>query len=105
MMDALLNISWPALASMGMVCALCGWALRHLQGRAAERAAGLRIAALCDQLDAKDAKLQELRIELQLERAQALELQAAGETRQALSALRLEENEDPAFFRRLVRAL
>jgi hypothetical protein len=103
-MDALMDNSWLALAGMGLAGGLCGWVLRHLQSRLTERAAAVRIAALCDQLDTKDRKLRDLRVELQAERAQVLELQATVEARQALSALRLEENEDPAFFRRLVRA-
>ena len=104
-MDELLNSPWFALGGMGLAGGLCGWVLRHLQGRFTERAAALRLAALCDQLDIKDHKLRDLRVELLIERAQVLELQATVEARQALSALRLEEDEDPAFFRRLVRAL
>jgi hypothetical protein len=104
-MGTLMSSSWLALASIGMACVVFGWVLRHLQGRFTERAAAMRISALCDQLDAKDAKLQALRAELQAEQTLVLELKAAAQARQALSALRLEETEDPAFFRRLVRAL
>lgn len=104
-MAALLNDPWLVLTAVGVTGALCGWLLRHLRGRAVERAGAMRIAALCDQLDIKDGKLRDLRAELQAQRAEVQALQAAVEARHALSALRLEENEDPAFFLRLVRAL
>lgn len=104
-MAALTDVPWLALLGTGLACLLCGWAASHLLGRHAERAAAARIAALCDQLDAKDGMLQSLRAELQTEQMNVLELQRALDARQTVAALRLEENEDPAFFRRLVRAL
>lgn len=104
-MAALMNVSWLALLGMGLAGVLCGWVAAHLWSRHAERAAATRIGALCDQLDVKDRKLQGLRAELQMEQLKVLELQAALDARHTVSALRLEENEDPAFFRRLVRAL
>lgn len=129
-MPAPLDHSWIALAGLCLASALCGCAARHLWGRHAHRAHVNRMSALCDQLDLKDAKLQGIRAELQEEQARVRELQRALATRNAVSAaadwaaspfemepvridhgpqadpaLRLEDNEDPAFFRRRMRAL
>lgn len=104
-MESLQSASWVVLTAAGLAGVLCGWLLGILRGRLSERAATARVAALCDQLDSKDRKLQELRVELQAAQMNALELQTALDARHTLSPLRLEENEDPAFFRRLVRAL
>lgn len=104
-MMALTNGSWFALLGIALAGLLVGWVASHLWGRHARRAAATRLAALCDQLDVKDRTLQGLRADLQMEKMKVLELQRALDARQTVAALRLEGNEDPAFFRRLVRAL
>ena len=104
-MEASTNGSWFALLGIGLAGLLVGWVASHLWSRHAKRAVATRLAALCDQLDIKDRTLQGLRADLQMEQMKVLELQRALEARQTVAALRLEENEDPAFFRRLVRAL
>lgn len=104
-MPVITEISWFTLGTLGVACVLIGAFARHLWGRQVERAAASRVAALCDQLDTKDRTLHGLRAELQQEQARAGALQAALDARHAVSALHVEENEDPAFFRRLLRAL
>ncbi|KNZ33137.1 MAG: hypothetical protein AD742_07740 [Methylibium sp. NZG] len=96
---------WFPLLAIGLAGLLCGWVLGLVRGQLGERAAAARVAKLCEQLDAQDRKLHGLRNDLRAAQLNALELQAALDVRHTVSALRLEENEDPAFFRRLVRAL
>jgi hypothetical protein len=129
-MTAPLDHSWIALAGVFLASLLCGGVVRHLWGLHADRAHANRVSALCDQLDAKDAKLHGIRAELLAAHARVQELQGALAARfsvgapadwaaaslelqpiridlgpQADPALRLEDNEDPAFFRRRIRAL
>ena len=129
-MPAVADFSWVASAIPALVGALCGFALRHWWGVYADRASAARIVSLCDQLDSKDGKLQSLRNELEVMQARALAFQSGVETRHAAGAatnsaampfdghperaarmhsgddtLRLEDNEDAAFFKRRVRAL
>ena len=104
-MAVISEVSWFTQAGLGLACAMTGALARHFWGWQVERAAASRIAALCDQLDLKDRTLQDLRAELQQEQARAGALQAALDARHAVSALHVEENEDPASFRRLLRAL
>ena len=104
-MEASTNGSGFALLGIALAGLMVGWVTSHLWGRYAKRAAATRLAALCDQLDVKDRTLQGLRADLQMEQMKVLKLQRALDARQTVAALRLEENEDPAFFRRLVRAL
>ena len=85
-MATLLDTSWIVMAGSGLACALVGWTVRHFWSRVAERAAERRISVLCDQLDTQDRKLQDLRLELQAEKARAFELQAALDVRSHPSA-------------------
>lgn len=121
-MPAPIDTSWLAMAGFGLSGMALGCALRHLWGVYTDRANAARIAALCSQLDAKDGKLQGMRVELQAEQARVRELQADLEARRDRvarpfdghsvraeqgqdQALLLEDNEDTAFFRRRMRAL
>ena len=122
LMPAPVDTSWLAIAGFGLSGMALGCAVRHLWGIHTDRANAARIAALCSQLDAKDGKLQALRVELQAEQARVRELQAEPEaTHDRVArpfdghsvraepsqdqALLLEDNEDAAFLKRRMRAL
>lgn len=124
-MPALGGMSSIAMTGLGLSCTAVGCVLRHWWGLHADRAGAARVALLCDQLDAKDKRLQELRVELQAVEAHVRELLSETETRSAVmdstarpvdghahstdldhdQALLSENNEGPAFFRRRIRAL
>lgn len=129
-MPAWMGISWVALLAPGLAAVGLGWLLRHVWGLHDKRAGAARLSSLCDHLDAKDAKLQALRGELDVMQARNFALQSRLETRPVAAlaadgvalafdaqgprvalvlprdeALLLEDNEDPSFFKRRVHAL
>lgn len=63
-MDSLANVPVAALVGAGLLGFLCGCLLLHLWRMGTSRDKEKRIAALCDQLDKKDFKLEALRVQL-----------------------------------------
>mgnify|MGYP001189141028 CR=1 FL=1 len=74
-MQALAQVPSFILLGAALLCLVCGWLLRHGWGVRRDRANENRLAAMRDQLDAKDSRLQILRAELRAERERVVALQ------------------------------
>ena len=74
-MQALTQAPSFILLGAALLCLVCGWLLRHVWGARRDRANENRLAAMRDQLDTKDSRLQILRAELRAERERVVRLQ------------------------------
>lgn len=86
-MDSLANVPFAALVGAGLLGFLCGCVLLLLWRIGTRRDKEKRIAALCDQLDNKDFKLEALRVELDEMRRSLCASQFDGQTSAAAGVL------------------